>query len=108
MEVVVLSCLLLILGIVGYGHIGAQLSVLGCPACPLPRHRQHYAPHPSLEKPLQELDFLTLHVPGSEDTFKTGSPGSIVCSRTQNSPSIVMRKRADSISTPSNASTLRS
>ncbi|KAF8202863.1 hypothetical protein BJ912DRAFT_332143 [Pholiota molesta] len=65
------------LGIVGYGHIGAQLSVLAeafglrvlfhdvVNIMPLGTARQVE----SLEKLLQESDFVTLHVPESEDTI---------------------------------------
>ncbi|KAF9481007.1 hypothetical protein BDN70DRAFT_876879 [Pholiota conissans] len=65
------------LGIVGYGHIGAQLSVLAeafglrvlfhdvINIMPLGTARQVE----SLEKLLQEADFVTLHVPESEDTI---------------------------------------
>ena len=65
------------LGIIGYGHIGAQLSVLAesfglrvlfydvVNIMPLGTARQVE----TLEKLLSESDFVTLHVPESEDTI---------------------------------------
>ncbi|KAF9955400.1 hypothetical protein BGZ70_010255 [Mortierella alpina] len=64
------------LGIVGYGHIGSQLSVLAesmgmrvlfhdvIPLMPLGTSKQVH----SLEELLENSDFVTLHVPETEDT----------------------------------------
>jgi len=65
-----------ILGIVGYGHIGSQLSVMAeamgmrvifydvLPKLPLGNSR----PRDSLEAILTEADFVTLHVPATPET----------------------------------------
>ncbi|MCA9635423.1 MAG: phosphoglycerate dehydrogenase, partial [Myxococcales bacterium] len=76
-------------GIVGYGHIGSQLSVIAeslgmsviyhdiVPKLPLGNAR----PAESLEALLRESDFVTLHVPDTEFTRGMIGAGEIACMR---------------------------